>query len=187
MITTNDKGVYDHVMMARTHGITKDSQKMVSDNPDPWALEQHFLGFNYRMTDIQAALGLSQLQRLDENIARRREIALKYREEFFDMPIHCQMEFFDRKSSYHLFPILFHESETRRKMFDYLRELNIGTQVHYIPVHTQPYYQSLGFPMKYCPNAEDYYSRCLSLPMYHSLTDEQQDHIIVAIKDFFNE
>lgn len=185
IITTNDKELYDHVMMARTHGITKHPTKMVNKDPDPWTLEQHFLGFNYRMTDIQAALGLSQLARLDENIARRREIAQKYRDSFSGLPIQCQAEIEDGESSYHLFPVMFESAEIRRKMFDYLRDHNIGTQIHYIPVHTQPYYQSLGFPEKYCPNAEDYYSRCLSLPMFHGLTDEQHNYIIDTVKGFF--
>jgi UDP-4-amino-4,6-dideoxy-N-acetyl-beta-L-altrosamine transaminase len=187
MITTNDKNIYDHVMMARTHGITKDASKMVNDDPDPWTLEQHFLGFNYRMTDIQAALGLSQLQRLDDNIERRRAIAKKYREGFANLPIQCQVEIEDGESSYHLFPVMFENSKTRRKAFDYLRDHNIGTQIHYIPVHTQPYYQSLGFPRAYCEYAENYYSRCLSLPMFHALSDEDQYYIIDTVKGFFDE
>jgi UDP-4-amino-4,6-dideoxy-N-acetyl-beta-L-altrosamine transaminase len=187
MITTNDEQLYDDVMMARTHGITKDPSKMVNKNPDPWTLEQHFLGFNYRMTDIQAALGLSQLARLDDNIVCRRAIAQKYRQAFTHLPIQCQAEIDDRESSYHLFPVMFENTDVRRKMFDYLRERNIGTQVHYIPVHTQPYYQGLGFPRAYCPNAENYYSRCLSLPMFHSLSDEQHGYIIDTVKGFFDE
>jgi UDP-4-amino-4,6-dideoxy-N-acetyl-beta-L-altrosamine transaminase len=187
MVTTNDQKLYDHVMMARTHGITKDPAKMLNDNPDPWTLEMHFLGFNYRMTDIQAALGLSQLSRLDDNITRRRQLAKQYRAGLVGLPITCQSEIDNGESSYHLFPILFRNSAERRRAFDYLRERNIGTQIHYIPVHTQPYYQGLGFPMEYCPNAEGYYARVLSVPMHHSLSDDDQAEIIQAIKDFFNE
>lgn len=185
MITSQNKDLYEKVMMARTHGITKDPATMVASSPAPWEMEQHFLGFNYRMTDIQAALGNSQLKRLDSNIARRRAIASIYQEAFKNLPIQVQAPLENAQSSWHLFPVLFESSDMRRHAYDTLKTKNIFTQVHYIPVHTQPYYKNMGFKLGDFPMAEDYYSRCLSLPMYHGLTDDEQDFIISAIRTLF--
>jgi len=187
MITTNDPDLFDKIMMARTHGITKDPQKMINSTPAPWEMEQHFLGFNYRMTDIQAALGHSQLQRLDDNMKRRCDIAKKYQKAFHGLPIKTQKQNSEGQSSWHLFPVLFETSKIRQDVYNHLRENDIFAQVHYIPVHTQPYYKGLGFEDGDFPVAEDYYSRCLSIPMYHGLDDTDQERVIKVIKDFFND
>lgn len=176
MITTNNKELYKKLLLLRTHGITKDSSIFKMNNPGcGWYYEMQELGFNYRLSDIQAALGLSQLKRIEENLNRRREIAHKYDEAFKNTNIIIGKQTNNASHAYHLYII---QVKDRLEMYNYLRVNNICAQIHYIPVHLQPYYKQLGWKNGDFPVAENYYEHCLSLPMYHSLTDEEQDYVI---------
>lgn len=195
MITTNSKELYERLLVLRTHGITRDKESFnnsatwaagnakdeVSDFP-AWYMEMQELGYNYRLTDFQAALGISQLKKADTGLKRRREIAKKYSVAFKDMEwIHGQSDFVDGHA-YHLYVI---ETEDRLGLYNFLRSKNIFPQVHYIPAHLMPYYKAQGYGIGDFPSAEKYYSRCLSLPMYPTLTVEEQDYVIDCILNFF--
>ena len=180
MITTNSKELYEQLCILRTHGITKDPERL-SRNEGGWYYEMIDLGYNYRLTDFQAALGISQLKRAEENLKIRKAIAERYDKELD----HLTMEIVNPEEgvdhAYHLYTI---KSENRKELYDHLRAKGIMVQVHYIPVHAQPYYQSLGFAKGDYPNAEKYYSECLSLPMYPTLTNEEQTYVIEQVKEF---
>ncbi|EAY31995.1 UDP-4-amino-4,6-dideoxy-N-acetyl-beta-L-altrosamine transaminase [Microscilla marina] len=181
MITTNDKVLYDQLVQLRSHGITK-SPGLLRENHGGWYYEMHNLGYNYRLTDLQAALGVSQLQRADERIARRREIAEKYDKAFANtsvgvMPMPAQQGV----HAYHLYVI---QVNDRKGLYDDLRQHQIFAQVHYIPVHLQPYYTQFGWKAGDFPQAEQYYSRCLSLPMFPTLSNEEQDFVIEKVLKF---
>ncbi len=180
MITTNQKEIYEKLIRLRSHGITR-NQELMTQNDGGWYYQQIDLGYNYRMTDIQAALGSSQLKRLDEFVRRRNEIAEMYDEGLQELVLtpHTLKETY---SAFHLYVI---NTFKRKELYDYLRTKNIFCQVHYIPVHTQPYYKNLGFKDGNFPNAEKAYSRILSLPMYYGLTDAQVKYIISCIREFF--
>ena len=182
MVTTNDEKLYQRLMLLRTHGITKNPELM-HENHGGWYYEMLELGYNYRLTDFQASLGLSQLTRADKGIERRREIARKYDEAFVNTAIKPLVPDSQRGHAYHLYVI---QVEGRKDVYDYLRSKNIFSQVHYIPVYALPYYQSLGFKKDDFPNAENYYSKCLSLPMFPTLTEGEQDYVIDTIKDFIS-
>ncbi len=177
MITTNNEKLYKKLLNLRTHGIIKE----LNDDRGGWYYEMQELGFNYRLTDFQAALGISQLSRLDENIERRKLIAKKYDEAFSKMGIDFLKAPSNFKHAYHLYIIKVPE---RRALYDYLRSKGIFTQVHYIPVHLMPYYEKIGFQMGDFPLAEEFYENCLSLPMFPSLKDEEQDYVIEKIAEF---
>jgi len=179
-ITTNSKELYEKLLMLRTHGITKDPARM-HEHHGGWYMEMQDLGYNYRLTDFQAALGLSQLRRADEGLARRREIAKRYDEAFANTNITPLTPPKDGGHAYHLYVV---QVPDRKGLYDYLRTKNIFAQVHYIPTHTMPYYQSLGNKKGDMPLAEHYYEHCLSLPMYPSLSNEEQEFIIDAVKEF---
>lgn len=182
MITTNRKDIYDRLIQLRTHGITKDAALM-SENHGGWYMEMQELGFNYRLTDFQAALGISQLKRANAGMARRQEIKEKYDAAFSDndhitlinVPAGVQ-------HALHLYVI---QVNRRRELYDHLRSMNIFSQVHYIPAHTMPYYRELGWKKGDMPNAERYYEHCLSLPMYPSLAEGEQQYVIDSILSFF--
>jgi UDP-4-amino-4,6-dideoxy-N-acetyl-beta-L-altrosamine transaminase len=180
MITTNDPILYQRLLLLRTHGITKDPRQL-EDNHGGWYYEMQTLGFNYRLTDFQAALGMSQLSRADEGLVRRRYLASRYDEAFKKLPIRLFNPPDDNGHAYHLYVI---HTAKRKELYEVLRAHNIFAQVHYIPVHTFPYYKSLGFTARSFPNAEEYYSGCLSLPMFPGLTDEQQNYVIETIQKF---
>lgn len=182
-ITTNNKELYDKVALYRTHGITKD-QELLTRNDGGWYYEMQELGYNYRITEFQAALATSQLKRLDWSIARRNEIANRYDEALKNLPVLTPFRAEGLVHAFHLYIIEVHPNK-RKGLYDYLREHNIFAQVLYIPAHTMPYYKSLGHKEGECPIAEDYYTRCLALPMYPSLTDEEQTYIIDTIFDFY--
>lgn len=182
MITTNSKDLYDRIMMLRTHGITRDPAKM-HEHHGGWYHEMQMLGFNYRITDFQCALGSSQLNRANEGLKRRRLIAARYDEAFSGTAVQTLNTTQGGNHAYHLYVIL---SEHRKELYDYLREKGIFSQVHYIPCHTHPYYRSLGHKPGDYPFSEAYYSRCLSLPMFPSLTDEEQEYVIGAIQEFIS-
>jgi UDP-4-amino-4,6-dideoxy-N-acetyl-beta-L-altrosamine transaminase len=174
MVTTGSQGLFDRLMLLRSHGITKAPDEM-EENHGGWYYEMRELSYNYRMTDFQAALGLSQLSRADEGLARRRAIAERYDEAFFGTEIEVPYRAEEIGHAFHLYVIRY---EKRRELYDELRKRDIFAQVHYIPVHLQPYYRRLGWKKGDFPQAEHYYDRCLSLPMYPSLTDGQQQYVI---------
>lgn len=179
-ITTNNKELFDKVSLYRTHGVTKDPN-LLQENHGGWYYEMQELGYNYRITEFQAALGISQLNRLDWSITRRQEIARKYDEAFADTDIRTPFRASEIKHAFHLYII---QVEKRKEMYDYLRENNIFAQVLYIPAHTMPYYKQFGWKKGDMPVAEDYYTKCLALPMYPTLTEEQQDWVIEKVLEF---
>jgi len=182
MITTNDKSTYESLKRLRSHGITRDSN-LLSENHGGWYYEMIELGYNYRLPDILCALGISQLGRAEENIKRRREIARRYDTCFKDLPIIVHPPLHQEIGhAYHLYVI---EVDRRKSLYDYLRDANIFAQIHYIPVHLQPYYQSLDSDPVIAPVSEKYYDRCISLPMYPSLSDAEQDYVIHSVKKFY--
>ena len=195
MITTNDKKLYDKLQFLRTHGITKNADLFANDAQwaagntsntvsqyPGWYMEMQTLGYNYRLTDFQAALGISQLQRADEGLKRRREIAAKYATAFENKDYILGQSGNIQGHAYHLYIV---EVKDRLELYNYLRTKNIYAQVHYIPVHLMPYYKEQGYKTGDFPNAETYYSRCLSLPMYPTLTNEEQDFVIKCINTFY--
>jgi dTDP-4-amino-4,6-dideoxygalactose transaminase len=182
MITTNDEKLYKRLLNLRSHGIQQDLEKRVH-NHGCWYYEMQELGFNYRLTDFQAALGLSQLSRANSGIIRRKEIANNYYNSFQNSKfIKGQSGIIDGHA-YHLYVI---EVEDRTGLINFLRDLNIFAQVHYIPVHLMPYYKDLGSKKGDYPNSEKYYNHCLSLPMFPTLRDEEQEYVIEQINEFFN-
>lgn len=183
MITTNSETLYNKLLMLRTHGITKEPG-LLHENHGGWYYEMQELGFNYRMTDFQAALGLSQLKRAKTALQRRRQIAEKYNQAFSNKPYIKGHSGLIDGHAYHLYII---EVENRKGLYDYLREQRIFAQVHYIPVHLMPYYQQLGGKVGDMPHAEKYYSQCLSIPMFPTMTEEQQLYVIKSVKNFYNE
>lgn len=182
MITTNDKRLYDKLIMLRTHGITKDPS-LLHENHGPWYYEMQTLGYNYRLTDFQAALGLSQLSRAEKGLERRREIAMVYNLAFSNHPKIIHHSGLVEGHAYHLYII---QVENRKELYNALREKNILCQVHYIPVHTLPYYRDLGWENGDFPIAEKYYENCLSLPMYPTLTPTEQEYVISNVLNFLD-
>ena len=186
MAMTNDPGLAEAMRLDRSHGITRDPAQLQHDDVGPWYYEQLRLGFNYRMTDICAALGLSQMTRIEEFVARRREIAAAYDAAFADLPVTSPWQHPDTASAWHLYIIRIDRQRTsrsHREIFDSLREAGIGVNLHYIPVYRQPYYRELGFGQGHCPNAEAYYAEAISLPMYFGLSDDEQRQAVAAVAE----
>lgn len=182
MITTNDKDLYDKLILFRTHGITRDSEFM-THNEGAWYYEQLDLGFNYRITDIQCALGISQMKKLDKFVARRKEIANKYNQAFRDVQnIILPKQSNNCNSSWHLYVIQILNKD-RKQVFDKLKQLGIGVNVHYIPVYKHPYYQNNGYNKTACANAENYYKHAISIPIFPKMTDKEVDYVINEIKN----
>jgi UDP-4-amino-4,6-dideoxy-N-acetyl-beta-L-altrosamine transaminase len=191
MALTNDPKLADRLSYLRTHGIVRPSQRHAQgrysneEREGPWMYEQIELGLNYRMTDIQAALGRSQLARLDVFVARRRELAARYDRLLANLPVTCPWQHPDANSAWHLYVIRLHRNEiklSRRQVFDALRAAGIGVNVHYIPVHTQPYYRQLGFATGMFPEAESYYQDAITLPLFAKMTDQEQDTVVAALE-----
>jgi UDP-4-amino-4,6-dideoxy-N-acetyl-beta-L-altrosamine transaminase len=178
MALTNDAELHRRLSMLRTHGMVRDSAHLETKGVGGWYYEQQALGFNYRLTDLQAALGVSQLRRIDAFLAARRRLAARYDRLLAGSGLTLPWQHPDALSSYHLYPIQVPDPRRRRAVFDDLRAAGIGVQVHYIPVHLQPYYRRLGFKQGDFPVAEAYYERAISLPMYATLTDAQQDFVV---------
>lgn len=176
-ITTNKKELYEKVNLYRTHGVTKDSGKLTKHDGG-WYYEMQELGYNYRITEFQAALGICQLKRLDWSIARRNEIAKRYDEAFANTPITTPFRSSEIRHAFHLYII---KTENRKELYDYLHRNNIYAQVLYIPAHTMPYYRQFGWKEGDMPVAENYYRHCLALPMFPSLTNEEQDYVIEKV------
>ncbi len=183
MITTSNEDIFKKSQLLRSHGITKDPNILV-ENHGGWYYEMQDLGYNYRISDIQCALGISQLNRLSESIEKRNIIAKKYKKELSSLPIRFQEFNNNYNNAYHLFVL---RTSKRKALYDYLRTKGIFTQVHYIPVHLSPYYKRLGWTKGDLPNAETYYEECLSLPMFPSLKEEEINHVIESVKQFFHE
>ncbi|MFP8965835.1 UDP-4-amino-4,6-dideoxy-N-acetyl-beta-L-altrosamine transaminase [Pokkaliibacter sp. CJK22405] len=195
MITTAEGGAVltphewldARVRKLRTHGIVKDAARVASGELPPWYYEQEALGFNYRLTDMQAALGLSQLTRLDSILAERRRLAARYRQLLADLPLTLApvSAIEGTESSWHLYVIQLNDADRRLGLYQACQAAGIGVQIHYIPIYWQPYYQQLGFSQGYCPQVEEYYRRCLTLPLYVGLTDAEQDKVVAVIRAFF--
>lgn len=186
MATTNSARLAERMTRLRSHGITSKPEQMQPRPADEiWNYQQIGLGFNYRMTDLQAALGLSQLTRLVEFVQRRHTIAQRYNLAFADLPIITPWQHPDAHSSYHLYPIRIRKNDagkTQRQVYDALWNAEISVNLHYIPVYRQPYYEAMGFMAGYCPQAELYHREAISIPMYPALTHAQQDEVISALK-----
>ena len=183
---TQREELAQRMQLLRSHGITRDPAQMSRAPDGPWYYEQVTLGFNYRMTDLQAALGLSQLARLDEYVTRRHALARRYDEALVGLPVLTPWQHPDSYSGLHLYVIrlqLERIGRSHREVFDALRAAGIGVNLHYIPVHAQPYYQALGFRTGQFPDAERYYAEAISLPLYPSMSDAQQAEVVAALRE----
>jgi UDP-4-amino-4,6-dideoxy-N-acetyl-beta-L-altrosamine transaminase len=184
IVTSNSASLAKRMALFRNHGVTRDPALMTRPADGQWYYEQIELGYNYRMTDVQAALGCSQMRRLDANVSVRHRIADRYDAELATLPLVLPFREDFSYSAFHLYIVLLEEARAadRGAVFESLRERGVGVNVHYIPVHTQPYYRQMGFATGDFPCAEDYYSRVLSLPLFPTLTRQQQDEAIGAMK-----
>ncbi|SFW44191.1 UDP-4-amino-4,6-dideoxy-N-acetyl-beta-L-altrosamine transaminase [Pseudomonas sp. NFACC19-2] len=185
MALTNSAELAEKMALLRSHGITRDPVQMTHAADGPWYYQQIDLGFNYRMTELQAALGVSQLQRLDQYVARRHELAARYDRLLAALPVITPWQHPDSYSGLHLYVVrlkLEQIGKSHREVFESLREQGIGVNLHYIPVHTQPYYQRMGFKQGDFPEAERYYAEAISLPMFQAMTDAQQDDVVAALQ-----
>lgn len=183
MALTNNINLADQMIRLRSHGIAQKPEHLVRPPQGGWEYQQIELGHNYRMTNLQAALGLSQLKKLPEFIAKRRSMAKRYHELLANLPV--KRPVLSDESSWHLYPVRF-PAEKRKAIFDAFRKIDIWVQIHYIPVHTQPYYANLGFQLGDFPEAERYYNEAISLPLFFDLTIENQDYIIDQLKSFIS-
>ena len=187
MALTNNSALAEQMSLFRSHGITRDPLQMTRESEGPWYYEQIVLGYNYRMTDLQAALGASQMQRLQEYVERRHEIAARYTQELEGLPLVLPKQAEFSYSAYHLYVIRLDLDAiiplTHVEVFQSLRERDILVNLHYIPVHTQPYYQKMGFEWGDFPNAEAYYKTAISIPMFPTLSSDAQDKVIAALHD----
>jgi dTDP-4-amino-4,6-dideoxygalactose transaminase len=185
MALTNDGELANKLGLLRSHGITRDPSQMTHEADGPWYYQQIDLGFNYRMTELQAALGVTQMERLDSYVARRHQLARRYDDLLSSLPINTPWQHPDSYSGLHLYVIrlqLDQIQKTHREVFEALRELGIGVNLHYIPVHTQPHYERMGFKADDFPQAQTYYREAISIPMFQTMTDEQQDEVIAALR-----
>ncbi len=185
MALTDDAALAETMSDLRNHGITRDPDRFQGESPGPWYYEQQMLGFNYRMTDIQAALGVSQLERLDEYVERRNELARRYDAALADLPLQLPTILPENRSAYHLYMVRVRPDESpkpHRRVFEELRGRGIGVNLHYMPVHLQPYYRRLGFTEGMFPEAEAYGAEAITLPLYPGLADEQQEQVITVLE-----
>ena len=185
MVTTADPALARRLQLLRSHGITRDTAELQTDSPGAWYYEQQSLGFNHRMTDVQAALGLSQLQRLQSWHDRRAILADHYHRQLADLPLLLPIQPADRVSAWHLYAVEIDAARTsvgRAQVFQALRDARIGVNVHYIPIHLQPYYAAMGFAPGQFPAAERYYARALSLPLFPAMTEAQQQRVVDTLR-----
>ena len=184
MVLTNDKTLYERLILYRSHGITRDPAKMTREADGPWYYQQIALGFNYRMTDMQAALGYSQMTRLDAFVARRRELAARYDELLKEMPLKTPYVLEGANPSWHLYIVRvdFNRlTKTKKQVLEEMKAQGVALNLHYIPVHTQPYYKLLGFQLGDFPASERFYEEAFTLPLYVGLTDEEQKTVIETL------
>lgn len=184
MALTNSDELATKMNLYRSHGVTRDTNLMTHEPDGPWYYQQVELGFNYRMTELQAALGISQMQRLDAFVAQRHSLAERYNQLLADLPLTLPWQHPDSYSGLHLYVIrlqLNKINKTHRQVFEELREEGIGVNLHYIPVHLQPYYQAMGFQKGQFPQAEQYYKEAISLPMFPTMTEEQQKKVVAML------
>jgi UDP-4-amino-4,6-dideoxy-N-acetyl-beta-L-altrosamine transaminase len=185
MALTNSAELANKMALFRSHGITRDPGQMTHESDGPWYYQQIELGFNYRMTELQAALGVSQMDRLESYVTRRHELASRYDELLTELPVTIPWQHTDSYSALHLYVIrlqLNHIKQTHQQVFESLREQGIGVNLHYIPVHTHPYYQAMGFKPEDFSEARRYYAEAISLPMYVGLSEIQQDKVVNALR-----
>lgn len=185
-VMTNQKALYDKMALLRSHGITRDLEQMEGESHGGWYYQQIDLGFNYRMTELQAALGVSQMKRLDDFITARHHLADRYNELLKTLPVILPYQLENTYSGLHLYVIRLQLDKlplTHKEVFEALRGKGIGVNLHYIPVHTQPYYEKLGFSAGDFPESERYYSEAISLPIFHSMTEEQQDMVVQVLTE----
>ena len=185
MVLTNDKMLYEKLNLYRSHGITRDAAKMSHESDGPWYYQQITLGYNYR-TDIQAALGASQMERIDAFVARRRSLVARYNTALQDFPVKTPYVMEGADPSWHLYIVRINfanVTKTKQEIFAEMAQKGVALNLHYIPVHTQPYYEALGHRPEECPNAMDYYREALTLPLYPGLTDDEQDQVIEALRE----
>ncbi|MBY7971803.1 UDP-4-amino-4,6-dideoxy-N-acetyl-beta-L-altrosamine transaminase [Vibrio fluvialis] len=188
-VVTNSKALADKMALLRSHGITRDPAQMESESHGGWYYQQIDLGFNYRMTELQAALGVSQMKRLNDFIKARHHLAERYNELLSSLPLVLPYQLDNTYSGLHLYVIrlqLDKISLTHREVFDALRGKGIGVNLHYIPVHTQPYYEKMGFREGDFPESEQYYREAISLPMFHAMTEKQQDEVVCVLTNILN-
>jgi UDP-4-amino-4,6-dideoxy-N-acetyl-beta-L-altrosamine transaminase len=186
MALTNDDKLAEQMGLLRSHGITRDPALMTQDMDGPWYYQQVALGYNYRMTDLQGALGASQMNRLEQYVARRHELARRYDELLKDLPVTTPWQHPDGYSGLHLYVIrlqLDKIQKTHLQVFEALRAKDIIVNLHYIPVHTQPYYQNMGFTVGQFPEAERYYADAISIPMYPIMSEVQQDEVVSCLRE----
>ncbi|GAB1723614.1 MAG: UDP-4-amino-4,6-dideoxy-N-acetyl-beta-L-altrosamine transaminase [Nitrospira sp. CR1.1] len=181
-LTTQRPELARKLTLLRTHGITRDTTEMTGGTHGPWYYEQVMLGFNYRMTDLQAALGISQLSRIEEFVSRRHLLASRYDAALPGLPVRLLSRSTASRSALHLY-VVYVSADRRRQVFDQLRERDVGVNVHYIPVHLQPYYRRFGFREGDFPAAERHYQEAISLPLYPGLKESEQDRIITALRE----
>lgn len=184
MAVTNDPALYHAMKRFSSHGVTREEHCMTEASHGPWYYQMLALGYNYRLTELQAALGLNQLHKLNDFVMKRKAIAERYTDAFQALPLILPHQENNIRSSWHLYVVCLteHASSDRKTMFMRLREAGIGVNVHYIPVHTQPYYQRLGFKWGDFPVAEAYYQQCISLPIHYGLSEAQQDYVVNTVK-----
>lgn len=185
MAVTNDKNIFQKMTLLRSHGVTRDNDLLNKKDQGGWYYEQVELGLNYRMTDMQAALGASQVNRLEDFIVKRHAIRRIYEKTLDSLPITLPYQDPEGHSSLHLYPVCVQNKCDRKEIFTYLRANDIGVNVHYIPIHTQPFYQKMGFKQGDFPVAEDYYSRAISLPMYPDLTENELEIVRATLSRAF--
>lgn len=186
MALTNDAGLAERMTLARSHGVTRDPARMTRDADGPWYYEQVALGYNYRMTDVQAVLGSSQILRVDQYVARRHELASRYDTLLADLPVVVPWQHPATYSGLHLYVVRLQLERigcSHRKVFEAMRAGGIGVNLHYIPVHTQPYYAAMGFTRGDFPQAECYYAEAITLPLYPHLKENQQDQVVAALRE----
>ena len=189
LATTNQKELAEKMQLFRAHGITREPKLMTKKTEGGWYYQQVELGFNYRMNDLQAALGIAQMKRLDKFITIRHSLKQRYDELLKDLTLITPAQFSDSYSSLHLYPVqlkLEHLSKAHNQIFDELRKSGVGVNLHYIPIHLQPYFKNMGFKKGDFPKAEDYYSRAISIPIYQGLTTELQDKVVAVFKKILN-
>lgn len=184
MVLTNDGELSDKMALLRSHGITRDPKQMTHEPDGPWYYQQIELGYNYRMTELQAALGISQMARLDHYIARRHQLAERYNQLLASLPVIIPWQHPDSYSGLHLYVIrlqLQNIKKTHRQVFESLRDQGIGVNLHYIPIHTQPFYAKMGFKPCDFPMSQNYYHEAISIPMFQTMTNDQQDQVVAAL------